>query len=191
LLKAGANPNAKAPDGSTLLHQAAQAANLDMIRALADAHVKFDEPNKDGLTALDVAEGKQPRCALPTRCSRRSRCSSPLVALVAEVDAVVEQLRKTSPNYSANSWVCRQHRPHLQHRKRLQKLHPLETAMRKGLFAATALMLASIGLTAQQTPTKVAVPPSNGPAKPVAAANAGRVSGDAEQILRHLPQPEG
>src|SRR5262249_4919270 len=47
LLKAGANPNAKAPDGSTLLHQAAAAGNLDMIRALADAHVKFDEPNKD------------------------------------------------------------------------------------------------------------------------------------------------
>jgi len=60
LLKAGANPNAKGPDGSTLLHQAAQATNLDMIRALADAHVKFDEPNKDGLTALDIAEGKQP-----------------------------------------------------------------------------------------------------------------------------------
>lgn len=60
LIKAGANPNAKGPDGSTLLHQVAQARNLDMIRALADAHVKFDEPNKDGLTALDVAEGKQP-----------------------------------------------------------------------------------------------------------------------------------
>jgi ankyrin repeat protein len=60
LLKAGANPNAKGPDGSTLLHQAAAARNLDMIRALADAKVKFDEPNKDGLTALDVAEGKRP-----------------------------------------------------------------------------------------------------------------------------------
>ena len=60
LLKAGANPNAKGPDGSTLLHQAAAAANLDMIRALADAKVKFDEPNKDGLTALDIAEGKRP-----------------------------------------------------------------------------------------------------------------------------------
>jgi uncharacterized protein len=59
LLKAGANPNAKGLDGSTLLHQAAQAGNLDMIRALADAKVRFDEPNKDGLTALDVAEGKQ------------------------------------------------------------------------------------------------------------------------------------
>jgi ankyrin repeat protein len=63
LLKAGANPNAKTPDGSTLLHQAAAAANLDMIRALAEAKVRFDEPNKDGLTALDVAEGKRPASA--------------------------------------------------------------------------------------------------------------------------------
>jgi len=60
LLKAGANPNAKAPDGSTLLHQAVQIGNLDMIRALADAGVDFNQTNKDGLTALDVAEGKQP-----------------------------------------------------------------------------------------------------------------------------------
>jgi len=69
LLKAGANPNAKAPDGSTLLHQAAAANNLDMIKALAEAHVKFDEPNKDGLTALDIAEGKQPAGA-PARGGR-------------------------------------------------------------------------------------------------------------------------
>jgi ankyrin repeat protein len=69
LLKAGANPNAKGPDGSTLLHQAAAANNLDMIRALADAHVKFDEPNKDGLTALDIAEGKRPAGA-PARGGR-------------------------------------------------------------------------------------------------------------------------
>jgi hypothetical protein len=31
-----------------------------MIRLLADAHVDFNATNKDGLTALDVAEGKQP-----------------------------------------------------------------------------------------------------------------------------------
>jgi ankyrin repeat protein len=60
LLKAGANPNAKGPDGSTILHLASQAGNLDMIRVLADAHVDFAATNKDGLTALDVAEGKQP-----------------------------------------------------------------------------------------------------------------------------------
>ena len=60
LLKSGANPNAKDLTGSTLLHQVAAARNLDMIRALADAHVDFNATNKDGLTALDVAEGKQP-----------------------------------------------------------------------------------------------------------------------------------
>jgi len=31
-----------------------------MIRALADAGVKFDATNKDGFTALDIAEGKRP-----------------------------------------------------------------------------------------------------------------------------------
>ena len=60
LLAAGANPNAMAPDGNSLLHQAARAGNLEMIRALAGAKVDFDLKNKEGFTALDVAEGKQP-----------------------------------------------------------------------------------------------------------------------------------
>jgi ankyrin repeat protein len=77
LLKAGANPNAKAPDGSTLLHQAAQARNLDMIRSLADAKVKFDQPNNDGLTALDVAEGKQPANAAAAAGGRGARGGAP------------------------------------------------------------------------------------------------------------------
>jgi hypothetical protein len=60
LIKAGANPNAKGPDGTPLLHQAVQAGNVVMIRALADAKVDFMQTNSGGLTALDVAEGKQP-----------------------------------------------------------------------------------------------------------------------------------
>ena len=60
LLTAGANPNATAPDGNSLLHQAARAGNLEMIRSLAGAKVDFTLKNKDGFTALDVAEGKQP-----------------------------------------------------------------------------------------------------------------------------------
>ena len=59
LLAAGANPNAKAPDGNALLHQAARAGNLEMIRVLATAKVDFTQTNGDGLTALDIAEGKQ------------------------------------------------------------------------------------------------------------------------------------
>jgi ankyrin repeat protein len=60
LMKAGANPNAKTPDGTPILQLASQAGNLDMIRALAEAKVNFNATNKDGLTALDVVEGKQP-----------------------------------------------------------------------------------------------------------------------------------
>jgi ankyrin repeat protein len=60
LMAAGANPNAKTPDGSTLLHQAARTGNLEMIRTLAAAKVDFLQKNADGFTALDVAEGKQP-----------------------------------------------------------------------------------------------------------------------------------
>jgi ankyrin repeat protein len=60
LLASGANPNAKGPDGATLLHQAARLGNLEMIRALAAAKVDFTATNTDGFTALDVAEGKQP-----------------------------------------------------------------------------------------------------------------------------------
>jgi ankyrin repeat protein len=60
LVEAGANPNAKSPDGNTLLHQAARARNLEMIKALAAAKVDFNQKNTDGFTALDVAEGKQP-----------------------------------------------------------------------------------------------------------------------------------
>ena len=60
LLASGANPNAKAPDGSTLLHQAARAGNLEMIRALAEAKADFSATNTEGFTALDIAEGKAP-----------------------------------------------------------------------------------------------------------------------------------
>jgi ankyrin repeat protein len=56
LLKAGANPNAKAPDGSTPLHQAVQLEQVGMIRALVAAGAKLDAVNKDNLTPLLLAE---------------------------------------------------------------------------------------------------------------------------------------
>ncbi|HET9941870.1 MAG TPA: ankyrin repeat domain-containing protein [Terriglobia bacterium] len=70
LVEGGANPNAKAPDGNSLLHMAAQANNLEMIKALAKAGVKFDQTNNNGLTALDVVEGRQPAGGAPARGSR-------------------------------------------------------------------------------------------------------------------------
>ena len=74
----------KGPDGATLLHQAANAGNVEMIRALAAAKVDFTQKNKDGMTALDVAEGKhrargawrprrRPASGRWTRRSRRPR----------------------------------------------------------------------------------------------------------------------
>jgi ankyrin repeat protein len=56
LLSAGADPNAKAPDGSTPLHQAVQEEQVGMIRALAAAGGKLDAVNKDNLTPLLLAE---------------------------------------------------------------------------------------------------------------------------------------
>ena len=56
LLAAGADPNAKAGDGSTPLHQAVQEEQVEMIRALAAAGGKLDAVNKDNLTPLLLAE---------------------------------------------------------------------------------------------------------------------------------------
>ncbi len=56
LLKAGADPNAKAPDGNTPLHLAVQESHVAMIRALAAAGGKLDAVNKDNLTPLLLAE---------------------------------------------------------------------------------------------------------------------------------------
>jgi ankyrin repeat protein len=58
LLKAGANPDAKAPDGAYAIHAAANAGDLEMIRALAEAGATIDARNKDGRTALDLVEKK-------------------------------------------------------------------------------------------------------------------------------------
>jgi ankyrin repeat protein len=56
LLAAGANPNAKAPDGSTPLHQAVTARQVPIIRELARAGADLHAVNKDNLTPLLLAE---------------------------------------------------------------------------------------------------------------------------------------
>src|SRR5262245_8174064 len=60
LLAAGADPNAKAPDGSYLLHQAVQARQVEIIKALVGAGAKLDVVNKENLTPLLLAEKPPP-----------------------------------------------------------------------------------------------------------------------------------
>jgi ankyrin repeat protein len=60
LLAAGANPNAKAPDGSTPLHQAVQARQVPIIRELVACGAALDTTNKDNLTPLQLAEKPEP-----------------------------------------------------------------------------------------------------------------------------------
>ena len=60
LIAAGADPNAKAPDGSTLLHQAVAARQVPIIKALVAAGAKLDAVNKDNLTPLLLAEKPEP-----------------------------------------------------------------------------------------------------------------------------------
>ncbi|MGH9592359.1 MAG: ankyrin repeat domain-containing protein, partial [Bryobacteraceae bacterium] len=63
LLAAGASPNAKAPDGSTPLHQAVQAQKVDLIRALAAVGGSLDAVNKDNQTPLILAESMAKKAA--------------------------------------------------------------------------------------------------------------------------------
>jgi ankyrin repeat protein len=60
LLAAGADPNAKAADGSSVLHQAVTAKQVPAIRTLVAAGAKLDAVNKDNLTPLLLAEKPEP-----------------------------------------------------------------------------------------------------------------------------------
>ena len=60
LLAAGANVNAKAPDGSTLLHQAVTAKQVPIIKLLVEKGAKLDAVNKDNQTPLLLAEKPEP-----------------------------------------------------------------------------------------------------------------------------------
>ena len=60
LLSSGANVNAKAPDGSTLLHQAVTAKQVPIIKLLVEKGAKLDAVNKDNQTPLMLAEKPEP-----------------------------------------------------------------------------------------------------------------------------------
>lgn len=94
LLAAGANPDGVGPDGSTALHEAAQAGQAEMIRALVDAGASLERRNKDGLTALDIAERAEREGAGASKTEPRD-AQNPSVGVDssrAEVVALLRQL---------------------------------------------------------------------------------------------------
>ena len=60
MLAAGADPNAKAPDGATPLHMAVTAKQVPIIKALVEAGAKLDAVNRDNQTPLLLAEKPAP-----------------------------------------------------------------------------------------------------------------------------------
>jgi ankyrin repeat protein len=96
LLAAGADPNAKAPDGASLLHQAVTARQVAIIRTLAAAGAKLDAVNKDNLTPLLLAEKPEP--PPPPGNNTDSRAYRPKRDSREDVIAVLRELMNLSPN---------------------------------------------------------------------------------------------
>jgi ankyrin repeat protein len=96
LLAAGANPNVKAPDGATPLHQAVTARQVPIIRALVEAGAKLDATNKDNLTPLQLAEKPEP--PPPPGNNTDSRTYRPKRNTREEVIAALRDLMGLAPD---------------------------------------------------------------------------------------------
>jgi hypothetical protein len=96
LLAAGADPNVKAPDGSTPLHQAVAARQVAIIRALVAAGAKLDAVNQDNLTPLQVAEKPEP--PPPPGNNTDARAWKPARDSREDVIAELRQLMGLGPN---------------------------------------------------------------------------------------------
>jgi ankyrin repeat protein len=96
LIAAGADPNVKAPDGSTPLHQAVTARQVDIIRALAAAGARLDAVNNDNLTPLLLAEKPEP--PPPPGNNTDSRAYRPKRDSREDVIAALRQLMGLGPD---------------------------------------------------------------------------------------------
>jgi hypothetical protein len=96
LLAAGANPNAKAPDGSTPLHQAVAARQVEIIRALVAAGAKLDAVDRHNETPLLLAEKPEP--PPPQGNNTDARTWKPKRDSREDVIAALRQLMGLGPN---------------------------------------------------------------------------------------------
>ena len=96
LLAAGADPNVTAPDGSTPLHQAVAARQVEIIRALVGAGAKLDAVNRENLTPLLLAEKPEP--PPPPGNNTDSRAWKPKQDSRADVIATLRELMRLGPD---------------------------------------------------------------------------------------------
>ncbi len=98
LIKAGANVNAKTPDGDSVLHLAATEGKLEVVRALAMGGADLRIKNSKGKTPLQVVEAQDPRPPGPT-AGALVQTEKP--AQPAEVAALLKELM--NGNVQANA----------------------------------------------------------------------------------------
>src|SRR6202041_2083476 len=96
LLAAGADPNVKAPDGTTPLHEAVQEEQVPLIRALVAGGAKLDAVNKDNLTPLLLAE--KPKKKDPNAMGDNPEAYHPKKDSREEVVATLRELMHLGPN---------------------------------------------------------------------------------------------
>ena len=95
LLAAGANPNAKAPDGNAPLHLAVTARQVPIIRELVNAGADLNAVNKDNLTPLLLAEKPEQKREVDANDPDAYR---PPQNTREEVIAALRELMKLGPN---------------------------------------------------------------------------------------------
>ncbi len=98
LLAAGANPNAKSTDGSSLLHQAVTARQVPIIRTLVAAGAKLDAVNKDNLTPLLLAEKPETAAARIAASQQDPGVYRPRRDTREDVIAALRELMKLGPD---------------------------------------------------------------------------------------------
>jgi ankyrin repeat protein len=91
LLAAGANPDAKTPDGDTALHLAAFAGKLDIVRALVEGGADMNVKDAAGKTALQVVSEQPPR---PPPPPAGAQVDGEMPAQPAEVAELLRELAR-------------------------------------------------------------------------------------------------
>jgi hypothetical protein len=97
LLAAGADPDAKTPDGDSALHLAAFAGKLEIVRALVEGGANIDLTDGAGKTALQVVSEQKPR---PPRPTAGALVDTDKIAQPAEVAALLRELAQGSAQAS-------------------------------------------------------------------------------------------